>query len=322
MITAESSNRTSPLPLNVTVGEAPLGGGQTVLGECAFGTASPGAVCHYGLTPLYRPAGCEIWRAQGAVTEGNREGVAWRADDHLLFGWTTVSMNDDVAATRACYRALFRCAAQQGYPHLLRIWNFIPGINRGAGDGERYKRFCLGRAQAFDDSELARDQYPAGTAIGSRDGSALLVYFIASTHPGTPVENPRQVNAPQYPRRYGPRSPRFSRAMAWPGHEGAMLLVSGTASIVGHESRHGAEVEQQFDETWRNLDALCENAGGAQPVALRVYLRHQHDYPTVRRLLEQRLDQRVPVVYLCADICRAELMLEIEGVYALTPGAI
>lgn len=294
---------------------------EPVLGECAFGTEVAGAVCHAGMPPLDQRSRCEIWRTTGAVTQGHDGAVAWRRNEHLLFGWTTASMaEDDVAATYSCYRALFACAGNNGYPHLLRIWNFLPGINEGVGDAERYKRFCQGRAQAFDESELAREQYPAGTAIGTRADSRFLVYFLASTQPGKRVENPRQVNAPQYPRQYGPRSPRFARGMAWPGRDASMLLVSGTASIVGHESRHGAEVEHQFEETWRNLDALCHNAGGAAPVALRVYLRHQRDYPRVRRLLEERLDRRVPVVYLHADICRAELMLEIEGVYALTPG--
>ncbi len=292
-----------------------------MLGQCAFGTELPGAVCHHGLTPLERPGCCEIWRTTGAVAHGDDGAVAWRANDHLLFGWTTASMaDDDVAATYACYRALFACAAEQGFPYLLRIWNFVPGINDGTGDAERYKRFCQGRAHAFDESDLARDQYPAATAIGTRAQERFLVYFIASTQPGKRVENPRQVNAPQYPRRYGPRSPRFARGMAWPGGNSAMLLVSGTASIVGHESRHGTEVAYQFEETWRNLEALCQNAGGAEPVALRVYLRRQQDYATVRQLLEQRIDARVPVMYLHADICRAELMLEIEGVYALSPG--
>lgn len=227
---------------------------------------------------------------------------------------------DDAAAAHQLYNRIFECVAHQGYPHLLRIWNFLPGINQGDGDAERYKRFCEGRAAAFDESELARDQFPAATAIGTRAGNRLLVYFLAGSTPGRRVENPRQTDAPSYPRRYGPRSPRFARATAWPERGPATLLVSGTASIVGHESRHHGDMEQQLAETWRNLESLREHAGAAAPTALRVYLRHAEHYDTVRAWLRRTLPDHTAVVCLHADICRAELMLEIEGVYPLPSG--
>ena len=74
------------------------------------------------------------------------------------------------------------------------------------------------------------------------------------------IENPRQLSASLYPPRYGLRSPMFARAALVPNGRGAQLLVSGTASIVGHESLHIGDPERQLEETARNFEALVETA--------------------------------------------------------------
>lgn len=223
---------------------------------------------------------------------------------------------DDVApATEALYRRIFQCLEKQQFRHLLRVWNFLPGINEGAGDSERYKAFCAGRARAFDDCPLAQGQYPAATAIGTRTGNLLNVYFLAACTPGRRVENPRQTSAPDYPRRYGPRSPRFARATAWPQKQPGVLLASGTASIVGHETRHLGDSNGQLEEIWRNLEALRQHSGATQPTAMRVYLRHASDLAIARDFLTERLPTTASAIYLQADICRPELILEIEATY-------
>jgi hypothetical protein len=56
------------------------------------------------------------------------------------------------------------------------------------------------------------------------------------------------------------------------------------------------------------LGASLQNLG-----AMRVYLKRQQDYPVVRQICEDRMG-KIPVVYAVADICRPELLVEIEGV--------
>ena len=41
-----------------------------------------------------------------------------------------------------------------------------------------------------------------------------------------------------------------------------MLLVGGTASIVGEESRHVGHLEEQANETFRNLASVVASAAG------------------------------------------------------------
>lgn len=282
----------------------------------AFGTVGTDAIVHAGLRPLSHETACEVWGTSAPTATGRHGAVVWRADGRLLFGHAAVPIDGDAAQiTNDLYREIFDCVGHSEFPHLLRIWHYLPRINDGAGDGEHYKRFCLGRARAFDERPGCLAGLPAGTAIGTRAGNELLIYFIAAREPGRQIENPRQISAFDYPRRYGPREPLFSRAVVWSQDGDARLLISGTASIVGHESRHAGDLEAQLHEVWRNLECLRERAGATRPLALRIYVRREADYPAIRDFLAARLDPDVVTLYLHADICRAELLVEIEGVY-------
>lgn len=288
----------------------------------AFGASGHGAIFHRGLQPLGQDAAQEIWCTSAPKVGGSDGAIKWRAGEDMLFGSASVSMSGDAAQiTHDLYREVFQCLGKHDFPHLLRVWHFLPHINHGAGDGEHYKRFCLGRARAFDEQYDSPRLLPAGTAIGTRSGNQLQVYFLATRVPGRQLENPRQLSAFKYPRRYGPREPLFSRSVVWSDGNEAQLLISGTASIVGHESLHTGDLEGQLQETWRNVSCLRDRAGTTRPIALRVYVRRAEDYPTIRDFLNAHLPADAAVLYLLADICRAELLMEIEGVFAILRGA-
>jgi chorismate lyase/3-hydroxybenzoate synthase len=141
---------------------------------------------------------------------------------------------------------------------------------------------------------------------------SLAVYAIAARDSGVQVENPRQVSAYDYPRRYGPRSPSFARATVAAG----LLLTAGTSSVVGHRSVHGGDVAAQLEETLANLEALALAGGGpglAMFDRLKVYLRRRSDYELVAARLERELPG-AQMLFLESDICRGDLLVEIEGV--------
>ncbi|MBA3598999.1 MAG: hypothetical protein H0W40_16720, partial [Methylibium sp.] len=129
----------------------------------------------------------------------------------------------------------------------------------------------------------------------------------------------------RYPGAYGTRSPSFSRAALVDAGAGrSALLISGTASIVGHASRHLGDVEAQVRETLVNLQAVLEaaNARGSARFTLpaldcTVYVRRADDAPRVRAVIEAVLgtDSRAARSAVCleADICRADLLVEIEA---------
>ncbi|MDT8439051.1 MAG: hypothetical protein RQ729_08605 [Wenzhouxiangellaceae bacterium] len=253
----------------------------------------------------------------------------WAADDQRL---TAVVLNhpdppdaDAAIAAEALYCRLIDSLRDSDYPYPLRLWNYFPAINQGGGDQERYRRFCIGRGRALEAAGLNDAQMCAATAIGGLRPEMRLI-ALCGRDPGVSIENPRQVSAWNYPRRYGPRQPAFARATALVLEGGRIgLLVSGTASVVGHATTHPHDALAQTDEAASNLDALLAHASGAmnRPTLAqfndaslaRVYVRHAEDWPAVR----ERLRQRWPTLQLCGlvgDICRADLMVEIEAWHA------
>jgi chorismate lyase/3-hydroxybenzoate synthase len=262
----------------------------------------------------------EVWRAAGRVIRGRDGDVAWASDGDYTFAALEV---DEAAqggiahAARHAYATLAQWSRHRATAHLLRIWNYLDAINDGEGDAERYRLFCAGRAAGMDS---AFGDYPAATAIGVRDGRRVLqVYALAARVPGHAVENPRQLNAWRYPRQYGPSAPGFARAMRAPSTS-PQLYISGTAAIVGHASHHPEDLAAQLKETLANLDSLLEAAGSTPSLGamspLKVYVRHASDVQAVRELLRARLGDKVPLVLLQGDVCRRELLLEIEGVHS------
>lgn len=231
---------------------------------------------------------------------------------------------DITAATAAAYAELLDRVRGSSHPHLLRLWNYLGDINAGAGDDERYRRFCVGRAAAVDGE--FNEAPPAATAIGHDGGAGVLqVIALCGDAPAITLENPRQTPAWSYPRQHGPVSPGFSRGALLAADRAApWLLASGTASIVGHRSQHVGDVGEQLHESLRNLAALLaagsERAGrrfalpGCQ--ALRVYLRHRHDLARAQAVIAASGLAAERVIYLRGDICRRELDVELEGVFA------
>jgi chorismate lyase/3-hydroxybenzoate synthase len=101
------------------------------------------------------------------------------------------------------------------------------------------------------------------------------------------------------------------------------LLLSGTASIVGHESRHHDCIESQLVETFANFDSLIAAARAQRPTLparfgadsrLKVYVRDAEALPRIAERLAAHLDDAVPRILLHAAICRHELLVEIDGV--------
>jgi enamine deaminase RidA (YjgF/YER057c/UK114 family) len=263
-----------------------------------------------------------------AVPTAEHAGIRYHSDGNLLYGVVDVDEADFVGplalqrATADVYRRIFALLDRYDIPHLWRAWNYLADINRESDYLERYRQFNIGRHDAFVDSRrLVSGNVPAACALGSRDGP-LIIAFLAGRQPAIAVENPRQISAYRYPSRYGPCSPTFSRAvLAYPpGRE--LLLISGTASIVGHETRHLGDAAGQARETLANIEALLVSANGKALTApyrlhelrLRAYLRHAGDLPCVKTIIDEHICAGAAVEYVRADICRADLLVEIEAV--------
>jgi chorismate lyase/3-hydroxybenzoate synthase len=272
------------------------------------------------------PPLAEVWTSNLPVTYHQAEGIHCAMNDEVLFGALQVeeipgTLLDTVTYT--AYQRLLVQARALGYPHLLRVWNYFPHINRVSDGLERYQRFCAGRYQALAEglSDFPRT-LPAGTAVGTMSGP-LNIHFLAARQPGTHVENPRQVSAYEYPRVYGPRSPSFARATLRLSISGSHLLIAGTASVVGHVSEHIGECHKQTLEIIHNLNALLTHTERLHGIArgqwygqalFKIYIRHPEHFATVRDILKEQLPSHTQVLYLQGEMCRSELLLEVEGI--------
>lgn len=258
----------------------------------------------------------EIWDVDATVERGREDDLRWSRGGGWLFA--AVECHEGrhggaEGAARHAYDLLSTFVAAGGERHVQRIWNYLGDINAGRGDEERYKHFCTGRIGGMGD--VFAQGFPAATAIGHHGDPGLLqVYLLATDAPGTRVENPRQVSAWQYPRQYGRTPPSFARATLLPA--GDVLAISGTAAVVGHASAHAGDIDAQLAETGRNLDALL--AAGGLPVGfderapLKAYVRDPRHAATVRAFGARHFP-RAPLLLVHGDICREELLVEIDG---------
>lgn len=273
----------------------------------------------------------EVWTSPVPTFCGRERGIAYSRNHLVLFGAVEIKQSDQIWLDRDTHQAISRMLGfikNQGYPHLLRIWNYFPGINVKDNEIDRYQLFCLGRHQAFfEHGSLFSHELPAASALGTAAGS-LWIYFLASKDPAIQRENPRQISAYRYPRQYGPHSPSFARATLARWETESHLYISGTASIVGHLSVHPGDVQQQMTETLANIRALIEYTAREEAIdmspgnitLLKVYIRQAQHFPLIREMLEKALGADRPVLYLQADICRRDLLLEIEGVCVAPAG--
>ncbi|MDP9193261.1 MAG: Rid family hydrolase [Acidobacteriota bacterium] len=244
-----------------------------------------------------------------ALGSGPRTEV-WESDGDLHFGSLVVAETESLEETsREVYERLIAEARSAGFPYFVRMWNYVGGINEHDDGRERYQLFCAGRHDAFVAAGYHHDvDLPAASAVGMR-GRGLVTYFLAAREPGVQVENPRQVAAYRYPPEYGPKSPSFSRATIWKDR----VFVSGTSSVIGHATVHPGDVSAQLDETLRNIETVLAKTGRAfaNVISAKTYIRRAADYA----LVASRLGNLLPSnIYLEADICRADLLLEIECV--------
>ena len=140
-----------------------------------------------------------------------------------------------------------------------------------------------------------------------------------------PLENPRQTSAFDYAEHYSPKTPKFCRAMALSCGNYATIFISGTASITNSETRHVGDAVAQTHETLDNIAALiseenlCHHGLPGLGTSLeglglvRVYIKREEDYANVRAACEKRLGE-LPTIYAMADVCRPDLLVEIEGI--------
>ncbi len=224
------------------------------------------------------------------------------------------------------------------FDQVIRTWLYLGGITDQDGPASRYQELNRARGDFFNEIRFLAGRrppgsgggaYPASTGIGAL-GRGIMISAIAFASTRSDVialslENPSQTAACDYAACYSPQSPKFSRAMALSCGAYATIFISGTASITDSETRHAGDVVAQTNQTADNIAALigeenlCRHGLPGLGTSLdglglvRVYLKRQEDYAAVRAVCQQRFGE-VPTIYAAADVCRPDLLVEIEGI--------
>ena len=229
-------------------------------------------------------------------------------------------------------------SAGSGFQHVVRTWFYLGRITELEGDTQRYKELNRARTDFYHEIEfhcstiqpnIPQGLYPASTGIGMQGRNLVAGCVALETRREDalllPLENPQQTPAYAYPPHHSPQSPKFSRGVVLVLADYLTTWVSGTASVVHSNSRYPGNIEKQTEQTIENIERLisAENLSfhgikhpGARLTDLakfRVYLKRQEDFARCKAICEKHLGS-VPAIYASADVCRPELLIEIEGV--------
>ena len=221
---------------------------------------------------------------------------------------------------------------------LLRTWIYQGHLLQPEGVTQRYKELNRARTDIFGKTKFLKQYlpknfkgavYPASTGIGADDFDVVISAVALDTKRKdvrvVPLENPKQTSAFNYDAVYSPQSPKFSRAMAVAVKNECLIFVSGTASITDSESQHIGDPEKQTEQTLDNIAVLIDGENlarhGLSGIAsglenfecVRIYIKRPSDLEVIQQVCQRRLPG-VPTIYTIADICRPELLVEIEGV--------
>jgi enamine deaminase RidA (YjgF/YER057c/UK114 family) len=279
----------------------------------------------------------EIRRVSEQLVIARHNGIAWVHCAEVVPQAPAAGVYGGAASAFGQVRRLLGGVGVR-FDQVIRTWLYLGGITDQDGSASRYQELNRARSDFFRDIRFlggrrppasAGPAYPASTGIGTR-GRGITISAIAlatdrSDVIAVPLENPSQTAAYDYAASYSPKSPKFSRAMALSCGAYATIFISGTASITDSETRHGGDVVAQTHQTVDNIAALIseENLSGHGLPGMgasldglataRVYLKRQEDYAAVRAVCQRRLGE-LPTIYAVADVCRPDLLVEIEGI--------
>ena len=222
--------------------------------------------------------------------------------------------------------------------HIIRQWNYIESIAwvEDLEDSEQnYQIFNDVRAHYYDQGDFSLG-YPAATGIGMETGGVIIDFIALSESDQVkikPIMNPGQIDAHKYSEVVLEGSsvrkctPKFERAKLVSIGDRNYIYVSGTASILGEKTMHVGDVEKQTITTIDNINRLFskenqERLGLDFDLSkirfshLRVYVKYQEDIPAVEQICESMLNCNSSL-YLESDVCREDLLVEIEGVFTV-----
>lgn len=261
-------------------------------------------------------------------------GVAWLKNKsaEILIGhvqshkYSNCKLNSENA-----FSALIDVFTEAKFPlkSIVRQWNYIENILGFDGEKQRYQEFNDVRSGVYGNT-FTQNGYPSATGIGMNQGG-IIIEFIAIKSVDLitkPIDNPAQIAAHHYSEGVliGEEcvlktTPKFERARYLELFGKKLIFISGTASIIGEKTVGVGDPEKQTEITIHNIQKLyspeiledleVENLTPKYSHA-RVYIKNRKDFGIIKKTIKSHFGD-LPVAYIIADICRTDLLVEIEG---------
>lgn len=223
---------------------------------------------------------------------------------------------------------------------IVRQWNYIEQITGIEGNHQHYQDFNDSRTH-FYSSNTWKDGFPAATGIGTSFGGVMIdleaICYATPENRIIPLNNTLQVPAFDYSEQVllgeedqelkRKTTPKFERAKLILEKESGLIYISGTAAIRGENSLEGIGPEKQTRITLENIEHLISYRtlkdtkiglqDNARIISMRVYLKEAGFLEEVRQVVMEKYTG-IQVVYLLADVCRDELLVEVEGLASIS----
>lgn len=227
-------------------------------------------------------------------------------------------------------------SASMNFDSIVRQWNYVDAILGtspfNGGLMQHYQVFNEVRNSYYTQYRKSAN-FPAATGIGMNSSQVGIDCYAIANHTDIqiiPVSNPNQ----QESYRYGQevlvgdpiirkQPPQFERAVLVKSGPTSKFIISGTASIIGQKTIGIGDVGLQTRITIENIEALASRSNlethclsddeyPDQYSYLRVYVKNRSDIAQVRELCSKHFGD-VPATFVQADICRDNLLVEIEA---------
>jgi enamine deaminase RidA (YjgF/YER057c/UK114 family) len=269
------------------------------------------------------------------LDQGIPKGRAWNLNGSTFFILQSIDGGNpkDTKRTDRKYQseAMFYQAEKllraegASYQDVVRTWIYISDILDWYGDFNTVRNHCysdygfLGKT----DSKVQAEQIflPASTGIEGRNPSglpAIMDVFAIHRSPGSAIQiRPLYGVKQRSPFRYGSA---FSRAIVVEGSDNKLILVSGTASIDEQgKSVFIGDPAAQIRQTLSVVSELVasESATLQDICEATVFVKRKEDFLIYQEIIEQMGISNSPSVCVLADVCRDELLFELDAAFIL-----
>jgi enamine deaminase RidA (YjgF/YER057c/UK114 family) len=210
------------------------------------------------------------------------------------------------------------------FKNVLRTWIYLSNIldwysefNRARNT--RFTEFGLLGLSEKENTEAEHIYLPASTGIlGENPAGAAATMDVLAVSPDSSGLSIAHTSGMQQksPYRYGSA---FSRAMTMKEKDVTHILLSGTASI----DEHGKTVflndtAAQIQKTFEVVQALIRHEGASLSHIdeATVFFKSPQDFSLYQNIAEGFGVPDLPAIFLIADVCRDDLLFEIDAAIA------